>query len=181
MRTTPLALLVVCIAGCATLVQDSHLDQRYGAPDPTRFDSPAAPPGGMSFRKDVQPILERRCVVCHGCYDAPCQIKLGAWEGIARGSSTGAVYDGGRLREAPTTRLFVDAQRPSEWRKKGFFPILNERAPTLRRESRGERALPESRAKARASAARRRGAPEAVRLLARPDAVVPAHRAVRRL
>jgi hypothetical protein len=36
----------------------------------------------------VQPILERRCVVCHGCYDVPCQIKLGAWEGIARGAST---------------------------------------------------------------------------------------------
>ena len=130
MRGTPLALLVVCIAGCATLVQDSHLDQRYGAPDPTRFDTPLAPSSGMSYRKDVQPILERRCVVCHGCYDAPCQIKLGAWEGIARGGSTGAVYDGGRLREAPTTRLFIDAQRPSEWRTKGFFPILNERAPT---------------------------------------------------
>jgi hypothetical protein len=130
MRRAPLALLVVCIAGCAALVQDSYLDQRYGAPDPTRFDTPAAPPGGMSFRKDVQPILERRCVVCHGCFDAPCQIKLGAWEGIARGGSTATVYDGGRLREAPMTRLFVDAQRPSDWRKKGFFPILNERAPT---------------------------------------------------
>ena len=131
MRSTPLALLVVCIAGCATLVQDSLLDQRYGAPDPARYDTPRAPaPGGMSYRKDVQPILERRCVVCHGCYDAPCQIKLGAWEGIARGGSTATVYDGGRLSEAPTTRLFVDAQRPSEWRKKGFFPILNERAPT---------------------------------------------------
>ncbi len=131
MRGTPLALLVVCIAGCAALVQDSHLDERYGAPDPARYDAPRAPaPGGMSYRKDVQPILERRCVVCHGCYDAPCQIKLGAWEGIARGGSTAPIYDGGRLLEAPTTRLFVDAQRPSEWRKKGFFPILNERAPT---------------------------------------------------
>ena len=24
----------------------------------------------------VQDVFERRCVVCHGCYDAPCQLKL---------------------------------------------------------------------------------------------------------
>ncbi len=130
MRRTPFALLVVCLAGCATLTRDSSIDQRYGAPDPTRYDKPAAPSGGMSYRADVQPILERRCVVCHGCYDAPCQLKLGSWEGVARGASTATVYDGGRLSEAPPTRLFVDGQQPSEWRKKGFFPVLNERAPT---------------------------------------------------
>lgn len=130
MRKTPFALLVVCLASCATLTRDSSIDQRYGAPDPTRYDKPAAPSGGMSYRADVQPILERRCVVCHGCYDAPCQLKLGAWEGVARGGSTATVYDDGRLLEAPSTRLFVDAEQTSEWRKKGFFAVLNERAPT---------------------------------------------------
>ncbi len=130
MRGFPFALLVACLASCATLTRDSSIDQRYGVPDSTRYDKPAAPSGGLSYRTDVQPILERRCVVCHGCYDAPCQLKLGAWEGVARGGSTAAVYDGGRLSEAPTTRLFVDAQQPSEWRRKGFFPVLNERAPT---------------------------------------------------
>jgi hypothetical protein len=130
MRRTPFVLLVVCLASCATLTRDSSIDQRYGAPDPTRYDKPAAPSGGMSYRADVQPILERRCVVCHGCYDAPCQLKLGSWEGVARGASTATVYDGGRLSEAPPTRLFLDAHQPSEWRKKGFFPVLNERAAT---------------------------------------------------
>ncbi len=130
MRPTPLALLVVCLASCATLTRDSSIDERFGAPDPARYDRPAAPSGGMSYRADVRPILERRCVVCHGCYDAPCQLKLGAWEGVARGSSTANVYDGGRLGEAPLTRLFVDAELPSEWRKKGFSPVLNERAAT---------------------------------------------------
>ena len=84
----------------------------------------------MSYRAEVRPILERRCVVCHGCYDAPCQIKLGAWEGIVRGASLAAAYQASRLREAAPTRLFVDAQLASEWRQKGFFPVLNERAPT---------------------------------------------------
>jgi len=78
----------------------------------------------------VRPILESRCVVCHGCYDAPCQLKLGALEGIARGATKAPVYDAARLTEAPTTRLFVDAQQPSQWRQKSFFPVLNERTPS---------------------------------------------------
>jgi len=78
----------------------------------------------------VQPILQRRCVVCHGCYDAPCQLKLTAWQGVARGASRENVYDTERLREAEPSRLFVDAQLPSQWRGRGFFPVLSERSPT---------------------------------------------------
>jgi hypothetical protein len=125
------ATLALCaLVGCATLTRDS-LDQAYGSADPTRHDQPRTPASsGVSYRADVQPILEQRCVVCHGCYDAPCQLKLGAWEGIARGASAEVVYDAARLRAADPTRLFVDAQRPSQWREKGFFPVLNERSQT---------------------------------------------------
>ncbi len=30
----------------------------------------------ISYNEKVRPVLESRCVVCHGCYDAPCQLKL---------------------------------------------------------------------------------------------------------
>ncbi|HEY6086785.1 MAG TPA: fatty acid cis/trans isomerase [Burkholderiaceae bacterium] len=130
MRRTSLAFVLAVLAGCAALTQDS-LDQRFGPSDPTRFDQPAlGARSGVSFRNDVQPILERRCVVCHGCYDAPCQLKLGSWDGIARGSSKAPVYDAGRLREADPSRLFLDAQLPSQWRAEGFDPVLNERTPS---------------------------------------------------
>jgi len=130
MRTPTAAWAVLALVGCATLSRDSF-DERFGKADPTRYDHPAAPaPGGVSWRADVQPILQRRCVVCHGCYDAPCQIKLGAWQGVARGGSGEQVYDTTRLTEAAPSRLFVDAQRPSQWRARGFFPVLNERAPS---------------------------------------------------
>ena len=36
----------------------------------------SAEPLGISYVRQVQPILERRCVVSHACYDAPCQLKL---------------------------------------------------------------------------------------------------------
>ena len=130
MRSTTLALIVTCVAGCATLTQDS-LDQRYGRADTTRFDrAPIAAAGGVSYRDDVRPILDNRCVVCHGCYDAACQLKLGSWEGIVRGATKAPVYDSARLSEARPTRLFVDAQLPSQWRGKGFDPVLNERTPS---------------------------------------------------
>ncbi len=130
MRSRAAAGLLCLLAGCATLSGDT-LDRLYGPADPKRFDQPlSTAPGGVSYRADVAPILQRRCVVCHGCYDAPCQIKLGAWEGVARGGSLEAVYDATRLSEAAPSRLFVDAQLPSQWRERGFYPVLNERSPT---------------------------------------------------
>ncbi|HEX3142104.1 MAG TPA: fatty acid cis/trans isomerase, partial [Rhizobacter sp.] len=130
MRSIPLALVLVCLTGCAVLKQDA-LDARFGEADPKRFDQPAVvAAGGVSFRNEVLPILENRCVVCHGCYDAPCQLKLGAWEGVARGASKELVYDPARLLQASPRRLFVDAQRASQWREQGFDAVLNERTPS---------------------------------------------------
>jgi len=121
----PLALL----AGC-TMLATHELNEQYGKPDPARFDLAVQPQPGMSYRHDIQPILNRRCVVCHACYDAQCQLKLSAWEGVVRGASKQKVYDSARLLEAAPTRLFVDAQMASEWRTRDFFPVLNERNPT---------------------------------------------------
>ena len=65
----------------------------------------------------IKPIVEQRCMVCHGCYDAPCQLKLDAWAGLQRGAHKDKVYDGARLVTANMTRLFEDAQSVEEWRK----------------------------------------------------------------
>lgn len=72
----------------------------------------------------AQGVLENRCVVCHGCYDAPCQLKLGSFEGIDRGATTAKVYESSRLTEAPPTRLFIDAHSRAEWGRKGFHSVL---------------------------------------------------------
>lgn len=78
----------------------------------------------VSFERDVRPVLERRCVVCHACYDGPCQLLLSSPEGIVRGASKQVVYDTTRLRQAVPTRIGVDAKTPQEWRAKGFFSVL---------------------------------------------------------
>lgn len=74
----------------------------------------------------VQSILEKRCIVCHGCYDAPCQLKLSSFTGAERGASKIKVYDGERIQAIEPTRLFKDAQTLAEWRQKGFYSILSQ-------------------------------------------------------
>ncbi len=83
----------------------------------------------LSFNHDVLPLLESRCVVCHGCYDAPCQLKLSSAEGVYRGANKTSVYDASRLKPADPTRLFVDAMTTAQWRTKGFSSVLYEKPP----------------------------------------------------
>ena len=85
-----------------------------------RLDVPA------EYESRVRPVLERRCVVCHGCYDAPCQLKLSTIEGLQRGGSEELVYNPSRIMPMQPTRLFVDARSVAEWRDRGFHPVLNE-------------------------------------------------------
>lgn len=125
MRKFHVLALMFVLVGCASYAQN-NFSMLFGENDPARFDSPNRTHGSVSYRDDVKPILDKRCVVCHACYDAPCQLKLGSWEGIARGASQIPVYDPTRLTEAEPTRLFVDADKASEWRERGFFPVLNE-------------------------------------------------------
>ncbi|HAJ92068.1 MAG TPA: isomerase, partial [Gammaproteobacteria bacterium] len=87
--------------------------------------TPEAP---ILYGERVKPLLERRCVVCHGCVDAPCQLKFSSYEGLARGASKELVYDGERIRGAAPSRLFIDANSTAEWRTKGFHPVLAEAA-----------------------------------------------------
>src|SRR5690606_5673288 len=80
-------------------------------------------------RRDIKPILDNRCVVCPGCYDAPCQLQLNSPTGLLRGASKEPVYDGTRLQAATPNRLHIDAHLTAEWRARGFFPVLNEGDP----------------------------------------------------
>jgi len=78
-----------------------------------------------TYEGNIKPILDRRCVVCHGCYDAPCQLKLSSNEGLQRGASKENIYNPRRITNMQPTRLFVDARNTQEWRSRGFMPVLN--------------------------------------------------------
>jgi hypothetical protein len=81
-------------------------------------------PSAPDYQHDIRPIVERRCLVCHGCYDAPCQLNLDSQEGLKRGASKERVYSSDRLAAATPSRLFADAQSTAQWRAHGFSPVL---------------------------------------------------------
>lgn len=128
MRLFLLLVLLSSFVGCATFY-GHKLDRQYGLADPARYDRPSTAAAAIDFQRDIKPILDNRCVVCHGCYDAPCQLKFSAYQGVTRGASKEIVYNSARLIAADPTRLFTDADTNAAWRRKGFYPVLNERAP----------------------------------------------------
>ncbi|MBL8201621.1 MAG: fatty acid cis/trans isomerase [Chromatiales bacterium] len=98
-------------------------------PDPATQALLAAA-GAPDYWRDVKPVLDQRCVVCHACFDAPCQLNLAAFEGIERGASKDVVYTATRVREAAPTRLFLDSPTAAGWRGKGFYSVLDDVSPT---------------------------------------------------
>ena len=102
------------IANRAGLFQGRVNHDAVAIPAPTSPDFDA---------KTLLQTVERRCVVCHGCYDAPCQFRMTSAKGVSRGASKQPIYDSSRLEEAPLTRLGVDASSVDAWRSLGFFSV----------------------------------------------------------
>lgn len=129
----PIILGTLFVVTACTISSNHALNQFYGDADSTRYDAPvvAVRATDIDYWNDVKPILDSRCVVCHGCHDSPAQFNLGSYEGLARGASKEKVYEGARLLAAKPSRLFIDASSTSQWREKGFYPMLNERDPSL--------------------------------------------------
>lgn len=81
----------------------------------------------VDYLTDVKPILDKRCVTCHSCYNSPCQLKLSSFEGADRGATKEIIYLD-RLRAQDPTRLFIDANSTQQWRDKGFFSVTENTA-----------------------------------------------------
>ena len=109
-----LLLSLLLLAGCMAKVLP-----------PVHF---AVPESTIDYLGQVQPILVKRCVVCHSCYNSPCQLKLEAFEGLERGASKKVVYNAYRLHTMEPTRLFMDAHKVDDWRAKGFFSVTKNTA-----------------------------------------------------
>ncbi|MEQ1801844.1 MAG: fatty acid cis/trans isomerase [Gammaproteobacteria bacterium] len=123
-----LSLAVVVTTACAPGARQETTVE-VPAPDPV-LAAAAHADGTPDYWRDVKPVLEQRCVVCHACFDAPCQLNLSAFEGVERGASKDVVYTSTRLRDAPPTRLFIDAPSAAGWRAMGFYSVLDDSPPT---------------------------------------------------
>jgi len=128
LKTKPFVLIIIVaiLGGCA-VIANNHFDSLFGIAEPQQRMVVDNSSSASFYHEQVQPIIENRCVVCHGCYDAPCQLKLSSPEGIDRGASKTRVYDGTRLIAETPQRLFIDEDSTAAWRNNGFYPVINER------------------------------------------------------
>ncbi len=81
----------------------------------------------ISYMDDIKPILDNRCVQCHGCYNAPCQLKLTSYKGFKRGlNHVNKIYAPERILKGYFTD--PDVSRPEdEYENIGFSPIAEMR------------------------------------------------------
>ena len=128
-RRSLVIFFVVIFSGCATYASYNY-DQLFGEQNVQQRMHEYNSPESLHYLTEIKPLVDKRCVVCHACYDAPCQLKMSSAEGMDRGAHKSLIYQGTRLVAANPTRIFEDAQTTQEWRDIGFTAILNEREQT---------------------------------------------------
>ncbi|MGZ3806075.1 MAG: fatty acid cis/trans isomerase [Pseudobdellovibrionaceae bacterium] len=81
------------------------------------------------YTQSIQPIFNSRCIACHSCLNAPCQLNLQNYEGFLRGAQKQNIYSTNHIDPVAPTRLWIDAQTPQEWQNKGFYSVNTSKDP----------------------------------------------------
>ena len=89
--------------------------------------------GKDEFLDEIQPILAKRCVACHGCSDSPCQLKLSSYEGLLRGSNENNIFapsvtsqDPNRIKDGRHSRTDGTINYPrtaDNWRDSDYYSV----------------------------------------------------------
>ena len=84
------------------------------------------------YLDNIQSILSRRCVACHSCTSAPCQINLTSYEGVVRGMSKDNPWGKSTSGdEIPRARI-DDHYSVAKLRSIGFYDIVKDTGDPVR-------------------------------------------------
>lgn len=122
-------LIVLAISCIATMVwweTDSTTTWKPFVYDPPTYPKETGFDDGFYLNK-IQPILDRRCIACHGCLDSPCLLKLTSYGGLLRGGLAQNPDASHLFTEAPI-RL-NDAPSLRAWRERGFCTVIDRQGP----------------------------------------------------
>ena len=137
LEISAVVIALVILAGIATIVVLFYEASSEKTPwQPFVLDPPEYPGQSVALEDEfylnrVQPILDRRCIACHGCLDSPCNLKLTSYEGVMRGAKGENVDDPHLFTEEPI-RLY-DAPSLQAWRERGFCSVIDQTGPALER------------------------------------------------
>ncbi|MBI5826084.1 MAG: hypothetical protein HZB18_18835 [Chloroflexi bacterium] len=82
---------------------------------PTATEAPSIEkaPSVVSFLNDVKPILDARCIKCHGVERIKEGLDLQSYENIFAGSRNGPVLEPGNADESLLVQLIVEREMPN--------------------------------------------------------------------
>ena len=112
-------LRMYCVLAVAILPLSGVIRSANSQPAPVHDD----------YTARVQSIFDGRCIACHSCYNAPCQLSLQSHSGLARGATKLNIYDGSRPTSVAPSRLDIDGHSVPDWRAKGFFDVVGGTEP----------------------------------------------------
>ena len=68
----------------------------------------------IRYTVHTKPIIYRKRVVCHACFNVPCQLVLTHAARFLRGADKQLIYEGTRVSPEEPIRLFIDARSTPE-------------------------------------------------------------------
>jgi uncharacterized membrane protein len=99
----PILITVLLVSGYAVL----QINPKSPAPQ-----SDAAPRADISFSKDVQPILERRCSKCHMGEFTSEDLNMATYETLMAGSQNGPVIIAGNANKSLLVQKLLKGEMP---------------------------------------------------------------------
>jgi hypothetical protein len=118
-RFWSILFLILAVTGVALLDKSWHDERNKNSASLSSNETEISD----YYSQKIQPIFNNRCIGCHSCFNAPCQLNLGSYEGFERGANKANVF-ATRLNAASPTRLYIDAQSAGDWRRyHDFFNV----------------------------------------------------------
>jgi hypothetical protein len=120
---TAVVLLLSACGGTGTAIEPAPVSGEVATSLPANIaataTSPADPPPApeedtavVSFSQDVLPILQSRCLRCHGGEKTEEQLNMTSYEGLMAGSEDGVVVVPGDADNSPFVQLVVQGKMP---------------------------------------------------------------------
>ncbi|MDG2208179.1 MAG: fatty acid cis/trans isomerase [Pirellulales bacterium] len=129
-------LVIVAVVAVGIIFREVAVEKTAWRPcllSPPEYPEQVALEDGFYLDR-VQPILDRRCIACHGCLDSPCNLKMTNYLGIMRGAK-GQNPDEPHLFAEEPIRLY-DAPSIEAWRERGFCAVVDRESAPLNRPGR---------------------------------------------
>jgi uncharacterized membrane protein len=119
---TMLAITIVACAGLTTQTSSKPVmptQPALSASTSTAANSTGAQSlgAGVSFAKNVMPILENSCTNCHGVEQMKAGLDLRTYQGLMAGSSNGAVIVPGNSADSFLVQQVVNGKMPKRGSK----------------------------------------------------------------